>query len=395
MPDTNLTLYRRGRGLSLFNYLNSESNTIPTYYYGENSLFRVFLTNIGEYGYSASGTVTFNVSFGNPGRGPLRGEWRIGTGAATGSAVSFNATTTQLLNAISGVYGNVGVTTYGSAITAGYIITAATANTALTMSGQSLSLTPSSSVDVLDLVSPSTGVTAQKLVRLRRKPAVSLTAFINTATLSSTSISASGPSSTCGPWYLLIPDDAKRYPQMITPLITLTGSVTSSDNLFGGFFYSNEAISTLSDNSGAVDVSPGKITKILENIPLITTSSAGGRIPVYPVEGSTVTFYGGHVRDFVNIRTQRYGQAGFEISATPVTSSINTAITLSASSESYMMMNGIYSIGVVTFSGADLDEAFRESRQDFVNLTLEITMEENSAKTVLLQAPATIVRNIA
>lgn len=392
MPDTTLSLDRRGGGLTQFQYLYNDTNTVPVYYYGENSYFRFFIKGAGVWGYAASGSVTIGVSLGSPGRAPLRGEWRLGTGAATGTAVSFNATTTQLLNAISGVYGNVSITTYGSAITAGYLISAATANTALTITGQSLSLTPSSTVEVLDLVSPATGVTAQKLVRLRRKPAVAVTAYLNTASLSGTSISASGASSTCGPWFVTIPDDAKRYPQMTSVRLSLSGAVTTTDD-YSGFFYSNETIDNIVDGPGG---SRGRVSSQLLDRSFVTTSSAGGFVAQSTTVTNTgVTYYGNRISDFVTIRTERWLNNGFKITVRPVTSGIVTSVTLGGDSDQFMIAQGIYNVGVITFTGPDLDEAFREARQDVVTLTLEVTLEENGQKTVLLQSPATVVRNIA
>lgn len=365
-------------------------NRIPTYYYGENADFRVFLMNQGGYQYTASGSVTFQISIGQADQSPVRGEWRIGTGAATANAVSFNATTTQLLNAISGVYGSVNVATYGSTITAGYIITAATANTALTINGQSLSLTPSSTVEVLNLVTPASGVTAQQFVRLRRRPALSLTRYLNTTTLDRVSISASGPSSVCGPWYVTLPDDAKKYPYLVGLSTSFSGAITFSET-YKGFFLSNSPRNSLVDDIN----NQGLISRMLEGGIAYSTSSAGGALPVYLRRStSSVTLYGGAVSNFVDFQVEPWEGNGLKISARPAIASLNVGVTIAFEGLTSLLAQGRYNLGVITFSGADLEEEFREARADRVSLTLEITMEENGAKTTLLQAPASIVRNI-
>jgi len=391
MPDTDLSLYRNGGGL-LPNNAFGAVNVIPTFFYGENSRLRLGLMNTNNYEYLSAGSVTFSLSIGDHYLSANRGEWRLGTGAATSTDISYNATTTQLKNAVSGAYGNVTVTTYGPTVTAGYLITAATANTALTLLPESLSLSPACTFDIINLATHSAGVTAQSLVRLRRKPALSLTRYLSTTTLSNTTLSASGASSTCAPWFLIIPDDAKKYPEMIYFSVQLSGSVTLAPQ-YNGYILSNQPRTDLVDDINQ----EGRISLMLDNMKVFSTTSLGGLVNVYTPPGGraagAATLYGGRLRDFVDFKADPFGDSSIRITARPVTSSINVAVTMSGSG-SWLRANGLYDLGVVTFSSQALDEYFRELRDDRISLTMEISIEENSAKTTLLQAPVTIRRNI-
>lgn len=393
MPDLDLKLLRTG-GLSPDYY--NVANQLKPLYTGESNKIRLILTSNGGYQYIPAEAVTFTVIFGQPDQGPARGEWQIATGAATATAVSFNATTTQLLNAISSVYGAVNITTYGSTVTAGYIITAATANTALTINGQSLSLVPSSTVEVINFVTPSTGVTAQKLVRLRRNPAISATQYLNVASFSFTTISASGPSSVCGPWYVAIPADAVDYPEMLSFYPSLSGSVTAA-SIYPGFIYSNQRRENLVDGTAGTATSRGIVRRQLEDSSLRNASSAGGLVAKNPQSGTlfnTTTFYGTTLGDFVGFRVEAWQDKGLKITAVPVTSGIITALTMGGSAGRYLLSQGYYDMGYFTFSGPNLEEEFREARSDRVSLTMEITLEENGKKNNLAQLPVTIIRSI-
>jgi len=104
---------------------------------------------------------------------PTDGQFKLTLGAVTSTAISFNATTTQVYNAISAIAGaGVGVTTFGSITVGAYLITSATANTALSFGGDAFTLFPSSSVLVNTRRNPATGVAAQQVIKLVRNPAV-------------------------------------------------------------------------------------------------------------------------------------------------------------------------------------------------------------------------------
>jgi len=387
---TDITLYRNGYGIAT---QNNVPNLIPTYYHGERSYFRFFLINSNGLQYQANNPVTFYVSIGSQDQYPVRGEWKIGTGAATGSAVSFNASTADLLNAISGVYGNVNVVSYGSAVS-GYVITAATANTALTINGDVMSLSPSSKVEVINLVTQGSGVAAKKLVRLRRNPALSLVTNLNSTTLATPSITSSGIGAASGPWYISIPDDARTYPYYLNLNVTLDGVVSLS---FTGAaqIQTNLPASSLGDSSAG----QGSISSQLNSqAVLFNTSSAGGYVNQVTGSGTsynTVTRYGVRLDELVKFKSEAWGTTGFRITATPVTSGITTSVTMASDSGGYIFSSAQYAVGSVTFDGGNLNEYFSEAKSSRISLTLEVAIDEGSGRCVLLQTPVTIVRNLA
>jgi len=390
MPDTELSLFRDGSGFS--NYY-STGNRIPTFYYNEVNPFKIILSNQYGYTYAAAGPITFSLSIGQTNQSAKRGEWAIGNGSVTGTAVSYNATSAQLVNALSAAFGAVRVTTYGNSTDDGYIITAATAGTALTLIPKTLSLSPACTFDVMEITAPSTGVTAQKLVRLRRLPAIQKTQYLNVTCFDGTSITASGPSSVCGPWYVTIPTDAQKYPEMLRFYVSVTGSLAQTES-FSNFVYSNTNRSTLVDNNSVT----GLVSRTISNAIMYTTSTyAATYLPVFRSGGSAngITLYGGTFGDFVRIQTQEWGSSGLKITASPVTSGFITAVTLSGGgAPQYLAVLGGYDLGAVTFSGQALDEEFIEARSDTVSLILEINIEESGFKTTVLQTQSIVRRSV-
>ena len=93
---------------------------------------------------------------------PTDGQFRLILNSITSSAISFNATPLQVYNAISAIAGTgVTVTTYGAEQFA-YLITSATANTALSFGGSAFTLFPTSSVLVSTRRFPAASVAAQQ-----------------------------------------------------------------------------------------------------------------------------------------------------------------------------------------------------------------------------------------
>jgi len=120
---------------------------------------------------------------------PTDGQFKLTLGAVTSTAISFNATTTQVYNAISAIAGTgVNVATFGSITQGVYLITSATANTALSFGGDALTLFPTSSVLINTRRNPATGIPAQQIIKLVRTPAVYADTFIASPTAGVVSI---------------------------------------------------------------------------------------------------------------------------------------------------------------------------------------------------------------
>jgi hypothetical protein len=125
----------------------------------------------GAYTDAVLSSPSFKMGIGSLGDVPTSGEFKLTIGATTSSAISYNATTTQVLNAISGIAGNALIEVYGNS-GSGWLVTAATANTALSFGGASYTLFPTSSVLINTRRNPGTDIKAQQVIELTRNPAV-------------------------------------------------------------------------------------------------------------------------------------------------------------------------------------------------------------------------------
>jgi len=113
---------------------------------------------------------SFKLGIGKLGEYPTSGEFKLTANSGTSSAISYNATTTQFKNAISALVGGASVTTYGSTGYA-WIVTAATANTALSFGGSSYTLFPDSAVLINTRRFPAPNIYAEQVIELSRNPA--------------------------------------------------------------------------------------------------------------------------------------------------------------------------------------------------------------------------------
>ena len=395
-------LYRESGGIARL------STPVGPYRIGENVRFLVGLVKDPFGGvnsdnpYIAQSAVTLQLSIGSEYLFPNRGEWEIGTGAATSTDISYNATTAQVKNAISGVYGNVTVAPYGSTVSHGWIITAATANTALTVLGQSLSLSPYSTVEVLDLTGPSTGVTAQKIVRLRRQPALSKTFYGNVLTFSAPTLTTVTINDKFALYELEYDKLSRYFPYFFNMKLVTTGHAGNSVTL------ASPQIQTNLPRSVIVDGDDPNLN--LNDRGLIhhafRGTFRGGRDKIFyspitfsdnqrlftVITNGTATFYGYLSPDiyslFVSTKNQDTLRLSLKGNATSVLLSLD-------GSSGFNPLYGAYSVGVITFSGAQLDELFLEAKRNEITLTLEVNLIEDGRQQSLLQTPVRIERTVA
>jgi len=128
-------------------------------------------SSTGVYADAVLTSPSFKIGIGSLGDVPTSGQFKLTIGATTSSAISYNATTTQFLNSVSAIAGNVDVQIYGNS-GSGWLVTAATANTALSFGGVDYTLFPTSSVLVNTRRTPATDIKAQQVIELSRNPAV-------------------------------------------------------------------------------------------------------------------------------------------------------------------------------------------------------------------------------
>ena len=284
---------------------------------------------------------SFRVGFGTVGVAPTRGQFKLTTSTGTSEAMAYNSVTGAVASAVSAVAGNVSVATYGSS-GAAWIITAATANTALSFSGVTFTLFPSSIVKISTLQTPASGVTAVQIVELVRQPAVNALTFTAAATAN-----------------------------VVTLAKIQDGSATANESyrLTLGTDAVGGSYSLVYGSNATSAVSLGASSLALQNA-LSAVSGLGANIAVQASAGGT-----GHVISFV-------GTLGL--------TNITTALTLDAAGIQYAS----WYESPVTFSGLDLEEMFIEAGANSCTGLLEVELTEGGQKKTLLQSTASIRRDL-
>ena len=273
---------------------------------------------------------------------PTDGQFKLTLGAVTSTAISFNATTTQVYNAISAIAGaGVGVTTFGSITVGAYLITSATANTALSFGGDAFTLFPSSSVLVNTRRNPATGVAAQQVIKLVRNPAVYADTFTAspTAGVVALTLLQEGSSTKNETYNLSIGPDAEG------------GSVVLN---FG----------TNSTTAIPIAASAASFVEALNAV----TGIGAGNISVDVGNGNfSISF----VR---NLGLQN----------------VATALTLDASG----VIFGTFLQSTVTLNTSGIDELFAESGTDTITPTLEVEINQSGTPKTILQSEVTVRKDL-
>jgi hypothetical protein len=282
---------------------------------------------------------SFRVGFGLAGSSPSSGGFKLTTSTGTSQEIAYNASTATVASAVSAIAGNVTVTTYGSSGSA-WIVTAATANTALSFSGVTFSLFPAGTVRISTLISPASGVTAAQVVQLVRLPAVSASTFTTASTANVVTLSKiqDGSSTVNESYRLNIGSDA-----------------------IGGSFslvYGSSATTAVAYNvsSAALQAALSAVTGLQSNVSVQPSGS-------------------GQVISFVN---------GLGLT------NVSTALTLDAGGIQY----AAYYEGAITFSGMDLEQMFVESASNTTTGLLEVELTENGRKSTLLQTQVSVRRDV-
>lgn len=123
---------------------------------------------------------TLRLGIGSIDAAPTEGEFKLAISAVTSSAISYNSTAVSLYTAISGIAGT--ACTVADAGDSAWIITSATAGSAITFSGVSFTLFPSSSVVITPRRAAASGIKPQYLVRLLQGPAAYCDSFVASST---------------------------------------------------------------------------------------------------------------------------------------------------------------------------------------------------------------------
>lgn len=325
---------------------SARNGTLPTLTRNDSYNLRVRLQERDTEGFLRDLDLTgssIKLGIGGIDGDPTDGQFRLVLNSITSSAISFNATTTQVYNAISAIASSgVGVTTYGNENFA-YLITSATLNTAMSFGGDAFTLFPTSSVLVSTRRFPTASVAAQQIIRLVRNPAVYSDTFVASPTAGVVSLTKiqDGSSTQNETYDLAVGSDAEG------------GSVVLN---FG-------ANSTTAIPVGATAAS---FQEALTSI----TAISNGNISVDVGNNA-----GNYSISFVR-----------NLGLTNIT----TALTLDASG----VIFGNFLQTTVTMATAELDELFAEDGTDTISPKLEVELTQNGNPKTVLQTDVTVRRDL-
>jgi len=325
---------------------SARNGTLPTLTRNDSYNLRVRLQERDTAGFLRDLDLTgssIKLGIGGIDGDPTDGQFKLILNSVTSNAISFNATTTQVYNAISAIASaGVGVTTYGNEQFA-YLITSATLNTAMSFGGSAFTLFPTSSVLVSTRRFPTASVAAQQVIRLVRNPAVYSDTFVASPTSGVVSLTKvqDGSSTQNETYDLAVGSDAEG------------GSVVLN---FG-------ANSTTAIPIGSTAVC------FQEALTSITTIS-NGNISV-DIGNNAGNYSISFVRDL-----------GL--------TNITTALTLDASG----VIFGNFLQTTVTMATAELDELFAETGADTISPKLEVELTQNGNPKTVLQTDVTVRRDL-
>jgi hypothetical protein len=286
--------------------------------------------------------ISVKLGIGGVEDSPTDGQFKLTLGAVTSTAISFNATTTQVYNAISAIAGaGVTVATFGSITQGVYLITSATANTALSFGGDAFTLFPTSSVLINTRRNPAAGVPAQQVIKLVRNPAVYADTFTASPTAGIVSLTKlqDGSSSQNEIYNLSAGADAEG------------GSVVLN---FG----------TNSTTAIALGATAASFREALSAV----TGIGAGNISVDSGNGNyTISF----VRDL-----------GLQ--------NVTTELTLDTSGVIY----GTFLQSAVTINTAGIEELFAEASADEITPKLEVELTQSGTPKTILQTDVTIRKDL-
>lgn len=274
--------------------------------------------------------------------GPSDGQFKLVLNSVTSNAISFNATTAEVYTAISAIATGASVASYSSEPYS-YLITSATANTAMSFGGSSFTMFPTSSVIVNTRRFPASGVAAQQVIKLRRNPAVYSDSF--------TASSVSG---------------------VVALSQTQVGSTTRNE------IY-NLAVGPDAEG-GSVVLAFGTNTTTAIAIGSSAASFAEALTAVTGIGANNVSVDSGNNSGDYSISFVR--SLGLQ--------AVTTALTLDASGVVY----GNYLGTSVTMATAELDELFAEAGTDTITPTIEIELTQNGTPKTIYQGSISVRRDL-
>lgn len=290
---------------------------------------------------------TFKLGLGDLDDEPTSGEFKLSTTTGTSTAISYNATTTQVLNAVSAIAGNVSVATFGTDGSA-WIITAATNNSALSFTGISYTLFPDSTVFVTTRRTPSTDIKAEQIIQLRQNPLVEVTSFASASTANSVTLSK-------------VQDGSATKNE--------TYRLTLRDDVEGGSFtiaYGTNTTTAIPLYQGGTSVDPTRLAGYLGAVSGIGANNIA--VQANGVNSEYIITFAGTL-GLVDVTTALVLDAGGAI------------------------FQKLYE-GTLTMGSAGIEAKFTETNATDIDLTLEIQLTENSRPRTMLQRQVSVARDL-
>jgi hypothetical protein len=338
-----------GKGI-LPNAGSVRGNVAPTLFRNDTYNARVRVVDVfpqtGAFADSLLTAPSFKLGIGEVDAKPDSGSFKLTlAGPVTSGNIPYNATTTQVFNAVSAIAGNVTITTFGLESNA-WVIQAATANTALSFGGSSYTLFPTSSVQISTRRSPATDIKAEQVVRLKRSPAIYSDSFVAASTAGVVSLTKiqDGDSTKDETYLLVVGQDA----------------IGGSFNIAYGSNSSAVTVSGLSSwNPGAVQLALSSITGL----------SSSNIFAAYQYSGNRWTI-------------QFYGSLGRQ--------NITTPLSIDASGVEFAK----YYESSVTMATSELDSIFSNTSSNTKTLTLEIELTDSGNVKTLGQKTVVVKRDL-
>lgn len=286
--------------------------------------------------------ISVKLGIGGVEDSPTDGQFKLTLGAVTSTAISFNASTTQVYNAISAIAGaGVTVATFGSITQGVYLITSATANTALSFGGDAFTLFPTSSVLINTRRNPATGIPAQQVIKLVRNPAVYADTFTTSPTAGIVSL---------------------------TKLQDGSASQNEIYNLSAGADAEGGSVVLNFGTNSTTAIALGATAASFREALSAVTGIGAGNISVDSGNGNyTISF----VRDL-----------GLQ--------NVTTALTLDTSGVIY----GTFLQSAVTLNTAGIEELFAEASADEITPKLEVELTQSGTPKTILQTDVTIRKDL-
>lgn len=341
-----LDFFLDSSGKGIINGGSVAAGAFPTFYRNDTYKVRVRVVDTAVGSDAVLSSPSFKLGIGEIDKAPSSGDFKLTlAGPVTSSAISYNATTTQVLNAVSGIAGGVNVTTYGTGGN-GWVIQAATANTALSFGGLAFTLFPTSSVLISTKRNPATDIKAEQIVQVVRSPAVFSDSFVASAVTPDVSLTKI--------------QEGSSFPNYKNESYILkVGPAAVGGGIVLGFGANTTTGIPVGSDSTVFASALGAVTGIGANNIAVDTNGSRSEYSISFVRG-----------------------LGFQ--------DVTTALTLDASG---VIFASFYET-TVTMATSELDTIFGETDLSSKTLTLEIELTDSGNKTTLIQKGITVRRDL-